>query len=219
MRMWRTTAVPLAVSKCSAGARAAHVNHNGAHAAREPHATRNHQGARPTQWWGACAPRAGERGGEAHGGPPGHRMEGWQCWASRARERGETCGGRPECGGEWAGKTVKRLPHQPPHQPAQPRCANYWASLTRKRHQQEHRPQWPSEYSDPTQHAQGRTGDCPGPREETATRWTTYPQKHGEAGGGRPECVGESAAKTEKRPPQHSAQPQYASYWAPPTRK
>ena len=31
-------------------------------------------------------------------------------------ERGEACGGRPECGGEWAAKTVKR----PPHQPAQP---------------------------------------------------------------------------------------------------
>ena len=32
-----------------------------------------------------------------------------------------------------------------------------------------HRPQRPSERSDLTQHAKGRTGDCPGPREETAT--------------------------------------------------
>ena len=72
---------------------------------------------------------------------------------------------RNECGGEWAANIVNR----PPHQLAQPRCANYWAPLTRKRHQQEHRPQRPSEYSDPTQHAQGRTGDCQGPREETAT--------------------------------------------------
>ena len=40
----------------------------------------------------------------------------------------------------------------------------------RKRHQQEHRPQRPTERSDPTQHAKGRTGDCPGPRKETTTR-------------------------------------------------
>ena len=47
---------------------------------------------------------------------------------------------------------------------------DHWAPRTRKRHQQEHRPQWPTERSDPTQHAKGRTGDCPGPRKETATR-------------------------------------------------
>ena len=35
---------------------------------------------------------------------------------------------------------------------------------SRKRHQQEHRPQRPTERSDPTQHAKGRTGACPGPR-------------------------------------------------------
>ena len=34
---------------------------------------------------------------------------------------------------------------------------------------QEHRLQRPTEHSDPTQHAKGRTGDCPGPRKETAT--------------------------------------------------
>ena len=50
------------------------------------------------------------------------------------------------------------------------RGANYWAPLTRKRHQQEHRPQRPTERSDPTQHAKGRTGDCPGPHKETTTR-------------------------------------------------
>ena len=37
-------------------------------------------------------------------------------------------------------------------------------------HQQEHRPQRPTESSDPTQHAKGRTGDCPGPRKETTTQ-------------------------------------------------
>ena len=60
---------------------------------------------------------------------------------------------------EMAAKTEKR----PPQQPAQPQFANHWARLTRKQHQQEHRPQPPSESIDPTQHAKGRTGDCPGP--------------------------------------------------------
>ena len=99
-------------------------------------------------------------------------------------------------------------------------------ALTWRRHQQEHRPQWPPEHSDPTEHAKGRTGDCPGPRKETATRRTTCPQKHSEAGVGRPECGGEWAATAEKRPlqqsappRQQSAQPQYATYGAPPTRK
>ena len=53
---------------------------------------------------------------------------------------------------------------------AQPRHANYWAPRTRKRHQQEHRPQRPTERSDPTQHAKGRRGDCPGPRKGATTR-------------------------------------------------
>ena len=50
-----------------------------------------------------------------------------------------------------------------------PRHTNDWALRTRKRHQQEHRPQRPTERSDPTQHAKGRTGDCPGPRKGTTT--------------------------------------------------
>ena len=45
-----------------------------------------------------------------------------------------------------------------------------WAPRTRKRHQQEHRPQRPTESSDPTQHARGRTGDRPGPRKGATTR-------------------------------------------------
>ena len=49
-----------------------------------------------------------------------------------------------------------------PHS-AQPQHTNHWAPRTRKRHQQEHRPQRPTERSDPTQHAKGRTGDRPGP--------------------------------------------------------
>ena len=57
------------------------------------------------------------------------------------------------------------LPH-----PAQPVHTNHWAPRTRKRHQQEHRPQRPTESSDPTQQAKGRTGDCPGPRKGTTTQ-------------------------------------------------
>ena len=107
---------------------------------------------------------------------------------SRTRKRSEAGCGRPEDGGVWTAKTVKR----PPQQPAQPQYANYWAPLTRKRHtmphpaqpqhthhwpprtrkrhQQDHRPQRPTESSDPTQRAKGRTGDCPGPRKGATTR-------------------------------------------------
>ena len=53
---------------------------------------------------------------------------------------------------------------------AWPQHTNHWAPRTRKRHQQEHRPQWPTERSDPMQHAKGRTGDCPGPRKGATTR-------------------------------------------------
>ena len=56
-----------------------------------------------------------------------------------------------------------------PHS-AQPQPTNYWAPRMRKRHQQEHRPQRPTECSNPTQHAKGRTGDCPGPCKGTPTR-------------------------------------------------
>ena len=88
---------------------------------------------------------------------------GWSNGASRTGQRGEACGGR---GGEWAAETVKRAPQQPAH----PQCATHWAPLTRKRGRKEHRPQRPTGSGDPTQHAKGRTGDCPGPHKETTTR-------------------------------------------------
>ena len=59
--------------------------------------------------------------------------------------------------------------HTMPHS-TQPQHTNYGAPRTRKRHQQEHRPQRPTESSDPTQHAKGRMGDCPGPRKGATTR-------------------------------------------------
>ena len=73
----------------------------------------------------------------------------------------------PQYANYWAPLTRKR--HTMPHS-AQPQHTNYWAPRTRKRHQQEHRPQRPTERSDPTQHAKGRTGDCPGPRKGATTR-------------------------------------------------
>ena len=115
-------------------------------------------------------------------------MEEQGTWASRTRKHSEVGCGRPEDGGVWTAKTVKRPPQQPaqpqyadywasltrkrhilPH-PAQPRLTNHWAPRTRKRHQQEHWPQRPTESSEPTEHAKGRTGDCPGFRKQTTTR-------------------------------------------------
>ena len=73
----------------------------------------------------------------------------------------------PQYANYWAPLTRKR--HIPPHS-AQSQHTNYWAPRTRNRRRQEHRPQRPTERSDPTQHAKGTTGDCPGPRKETTTR-------------------------------------------------
>ena len=132
--------------------------------------------------------RSAVRGKGTYGGRPGHRVEEQGTWASCARKHSEAGYGRPVDRGVWTAKTVKR----PRQQPAQPQYANYWAPLTRKRHimpdpaqpqhtnhwaprtrkrhQQEHRPQRLTESSNLTQHAKGRTGDCPGPRKETTTR-------------------------------------------------
>ena len=131
--------------------------------------------------------RPAVRGKRTYGGRPGQRVEEQGTWASRTQKRSEAGYGQPVDRGVWTAKTVKR----PQQQPAHPQYANYWAPLTRKRHippqpaqpqhtndgaprtrkrhQEEHRPQRPSESSDPTQHAKGRTGDCPGPRRGTTT--------------------------------------------------
>ena len=132
--------------------------------------------------------RPAVRGKRTYGGRPGQRVEEQGTWASCTHKHSEAGYGRPVDTGVWAAKTVKR----PRQQPAHPQYANHWAPLTRKwpirphpaqpwhtndgaprtrkRHQQEHRPKRQTESSDPTQHAKGRAGDCPGPRKETATR-------------------------------------------------
>ena len=132
--------------------------------------------------------RPAVRGKRTYGGRPGQRVEDQGTWASRTQKHSEAGYGRPVDRGAWTAKTVKR----PRQQPAHPQYANYWAPLTRKRHtmphsaqpqqtncwaprtrkrhQQEHRLQRPTESSNPTQHAKGRTGDFPGPREGATTR-------------------------------------------------
>ena len=114
----------------------------------------------------------------AGGGRPGQRVEKQGTWASHTQKHSEAGYGRPVDRGAWTAAhpqyanywaPLTRKRHIPPH-PAQPQHTNDGAPRTRKRHQQEHRPQRPTERSDPTQHAKGRTGDCPGPRKETATR-------------------------------------------------
>ena len=132
--------------------------------------------------------RPAVRGKGTYGGRSGQRVEEQGTCASRTRKHSEAGYGRPVDRGTWTAKTVKRprqQPAQPPYadywaplmpkrhtmpHPAQPWHTNHWGPRTRKRHKQEHRPQRPTESNDPTQHAKGRTGDCPGPRKETTTR-------------------------------------------------
>ena len=132
--------------------------------------------------------RPAVRGKRTYGGRPGQRVEEQGTWASCTQKQCEAGYGRPVDRGSWTAKPVKRPRQQPAHSQyanywarltrkrhtmphsAQPQHTNYWAPQTRKRHQQEHRPQRPAESSDPTQHAKGRTGDCPGPCKGTTTR-------------------------------------------------
>ena len=53
---------------------------------------------------------------------------------------------------------------------ADAQTARHATFSTAPAHQRRHRPQRPTESSDPTQHAKGRTGDCPGPRKGATTR-------------------------------------------------
>ena len=151
-------------------------------------ASRSPDGLFAQQEWEPIRGRPAVRGTRTYGGQPGQRVEKQLTWASRAQKHSEAGYGRPVDRGAWTAKTVKpprqqpahpqyanywatltRKRHTPPHS-AQPQHTNYWALRTRKRHQQEHRPQRPTESSDSMQHAKGRTGDCPGPRKGTTTR-------------------------------------------------
>ena len=125
-------------------------------------------------WWTAGTTRggAGHLGPHAHGNAAGQavdgrRPEGWGQQQPSDDPRNNQH--NPQHANNWAPLTRKR--HIPPHS-AQPQHTNYWAPRTWKQHQQELRPQRPTERSDPTQHAKGRTGDCPGPRKGATTQRT-----------------------------------------------
>ena len=129
-----------------------------------PHSLRCPSRTAPCQqasllWNGPVNSPSGHGGGGGLADDQDATRRGCSNGAARTRKRGEACGGRPGRGGAWASKTIKR----PAQLSAQ---ANPWALRTRRRRRQEHRPQRPSEHSDPTQHAKGRAGDCPGPRKE-----------------------------------------------------
>ena len=108
-------------------------------------------------------------------------------WASRTQKHSEARYRRPVDRGAWTAKmtpattstssmrqllgaTDAQTAHHATFSTAPTQHTNYWAPQMRKRHQQEHWPQRPTESSDPTDHAKGRTGDCPGPRKGTTTR-------------------------------------------------
>ena len=148
--------------------------------------SRSPDGLFAQQEWEPIRGRPTVRGKRAYGGRPGQRVEEQGTWA--AQKHSEAGDGRPVDRGVWTAKTVKPPRQQPAHpqyanywapltrkrhtmpHSAQSQHANYWAPRTRKRHQQEHWPQRPTESSDPTQHAKGRTGDRPGPRKGATTR-------------------------------------------------
>ena len=114
--------------------------------------------------------RSRARGAHAHGNTERQVVDGLrtEVWGQQKQSNDPRNNQHnPQYANYWAPLPRKR--HIPPHS-AQPRHTNHWAPRTRKRH---HRPQRPTERSDPTQHAKGRTGDCPGPRKETATHGNT----------------------------------------------
>ena len=164
--------------------------------------------------------RPAVRGKRTYGGRPGQRVEEQGTWASRTQKHSEAGYGRPMDRGAWTAKTVNdpsnntssirqlltRKRHIPPHS-AQPQHTNDWAPRTQKRHQQEHRPQRPTERSDPTQHAKGRTGDCPGPRKGTATQRNV-------TRGGAGQCTTASGLSVLCKPPPACACPPVACHWA-----
>ena len=124
--------------------------------------------------------RPAVRGKRTYSGQPGQRMEEQGTWPSHTQKHSKAGYGRPVDRGVWTAKTVKR----PRQRPAHPQYANYWAVLTCKQHtmphsaQPQHTNYWaprtrkrrPTQSSNPTQHAKGRMGDCPGPRKGTTTR-------------------------------------------------
>ena len=112
----------------------------------------------------------GGGGAHAHGNTETQAMDDLRTEVcGQQKQSNDPCNNQhnPQYANDWAPLTRKR--HIPPH-PAQPQHTNDGALRTRKRHQREQLPQRPTERSDPTQHAKGRTGDRPRPRKEATTR-------------------------------------------------
>ena len=89
-------------------------------------------------------------GGGAHGNAARQVVDGLRTEVCGRRKQSNDARNNqhnPQYANYWAPLTRKR--HTMPH-PAQPRHTNRWAPRTRKRHQWEHRPQRPTESSDPT---------------------------------------------------------------------
>ena len=101
-------------------------------------------------------------GPRAHGNTGRQVVDGLRTavWTAKTANQPLQQPAQPQYTNYWAPLTRKR--HIMPH-PAQPQHTNHWSQRTQKRHQHEHRPQRPTESSDPTQHAERRTGDCPCP--------------------------------------------------------
>ena len=109
--------------------------------------------------------------------------------------------------------------HPGHHAGAHAACGNYdGAHATREAHATRNQQGTRPAHSRPMEWG-SVCGGRPGQRVEEQGTWASRTQKHSEAGCGWPEDGGVWTAKTVKRPPQQPAQPQYANYWAPLTRK
>ena len=137
---------------------------NGLFAQQEGEPIRGRPAVRGKRTYGGRSGQGVEEHSEAGYEPPVDRG----AWTAKiVKQPRQQQPAHPQYANYWAPLTRKR--HTMPHS-AQPQHTNHWAPRTWKQHQQEHRPQRPTESSDPTQHAKGRTGDCPGPRKGTTTR-------------------------------------------------
>ena len=138
------------------------------------HCFRRGRGGNHMEWGSVC------------GGQPGQGVEGQGPRASCTRKCSEAGCGRPEDGGGWAAKTVKRPPQQRAQPPirqllgaADAQTAHPATSSSAPAHQRLRKSgatlagapaAAATERSDPMQHAKGRTGDCPGPCKGTTIR-------------------------------------------------
>ena len=108
--------------------------------------------------WGVIGPHAHGNTGRQVADDHDNTRRGWRNMASRTRKRGETCGGQPGRGGEWAAKTTptSTTPSAPT---TRPRCCGNDATRNTGRSGRQN-----------AVTRRSTRGDCPGPREEPATR-------------------------------------------------